>query len=155
VALHRDRLLALGRAFAGRPRRSALSLSARRPLTHPWMRPNCVRASTLLSDPGVQQLAPAAHAWPNAESVRLVTYTRFFGATLDGQSVQSDEFSFPVDVCNGCLITFTNNPMLPIPNCAPGPNRPVPSMPCAIGEDLPTDCSACQDQSICRSADAG
>ena len=111
--------------------------------------------STLLNDPIVRSIASAG---PSAGYVRLVTYTRFFGTTLDGQSVQSNEFSFPVDVCEACLITFTNNPALPIPNCGPAtnPNAPPASISCAVGEDLPTDCSLCQDQPICRGlVDAG
>jgi hypothetical protein len=98
--------------------------------------------------------------------VRLVTYVRFFGKTLGGQSVESDEFEFPVDVCNGCLVTFTNNPSGPLPNCAGSATATMqtaqPQVPCIRGQDLIVDCSVvCQDIPSCAAntqaaaADAG
>jgi hypothetical protein len=78
-------------------------------------------------------------------SVRLVTYTRFFGRTLGGQSVESNEFEFPVDVCNGCLINFSNNGSSRFPNCignvGTGTAAAQPQIPCVPGQDLPIDCT--------------
>ena len=57
----------------------------------------------------------------NPGTTTLVTYTRFFGKTLGGQSVESNEFAFPIDVCFGCLIGFSAadvNPTFKSPNCA-------------------------------------
>jgi hypothetical protein len=100
-------------------------------------------------------------------SVRLVTYTRFFGNTLGGKYVESDEFEFPVDVCKGCLISFTPQdirtaplcngcPLPPIPNClgngALGTSSAQQSLPCAPGQDLPIDCLQCQAVPDCQGA---
>jgi hypothetical protein len=87
--------------------------------------------------------------------VRLVTYTRFFGRTLGGQSVESNEFEFPVDVCNGCLVNFSNDSMYPFPNCVGNAANPSSTaqqqIPCNPGQDLPIDCSlVCQDIPACR-----
>jgi hypothetical protein len=79
--------------------------------------------------------------------VRLVTYARFFGKSLGGQSVESNEFEFPIDICNGCLIAFSNNPLYPAPNCVgnAGTNMAMPVIPCVTGQDLVVDCAACQN----------
>jgi hypothetical protein len=89
--------------------------------------------------------------------VRLVTYTTFFGHTLGGRYVESDEFGFPVDVCYACLVAFTAadiNPNLPFPNCVgtgtSGSATSVP-VPCKPGQDTPIDCSACRESSaVCN-----
>ncbi len=87
----------------------------------------------------------------NRGLIRLVTYVRFFGNTLGGRYVESDEFEFPVDVCKGCLITFSPadiNPGLPIPNCAGNPSAgsttAQQTLPCQVGQDLPIDCLQCE-----------
>jgi hypothetical protein len=87
---------------------------------------------------------------------RLVTYVRVFGQTLGGQSVESNEFEYPVDVCNGCLISFTNNPNYPTPNCvgnaAAGTATSQTQIPCYPGQDLAIDCNACQGDPACQGA---
>ena len=96
-------------------------------------------------------------------SVRVVTYTQFFGNTLGGESVQSDNFEFPVDLCQGCLVLFSasdDNPSsaFPQPNCnlasaaaasGTGSTSSLPS-PCNTGQDYPTDCSQCLGQAVCN-----
>jgi hypothetical protein len=84
----------------------------------------------------------------------LVSYVRFFGQTLGGASVESDEFGFPVNVCYGCLVSFPTaeeNPALPTPNCAfrGAGGSTVSSVPCIVGQDLAVDCSLCQDDAVC------
>jgi hypothetical protein len=91
---------------------------------------------------------------PRAAVVRVVTYVRFFGKTLGGQSVESNEFEFPVDICNGCLIAYANSPLYPLPNCvgATGVVTTTTQIPCFLGEDLPVDCSLCQGLGVCQGA---
>lgn len=84
-------------------------------------------------------------------TVRLITYTRFFGKTLGGQSIESNEFEFPVDVCKGCLIRFSAldiNPCFTAPNCignAAGGASATAQLPtpCIAGQDVGVDCSQC------------
>lgn len=88
-------------------------------------------------------------------AVRLVSYVRFFGKTTGGQSVESNEFEFPVDVCNGCLVNFTDNSNYTAPNCVPNTTSATsttgtPQAPCFLGQDLPVDCSlVCQGIPSC------
>jgi hypothetical protein len=98
----------------------------------------------------------------NRGTTRLVTYVTFFGVTTGGNSIQSDEFEFPVDVCSGCLIGFSStsdNPLssLPQPNCllaGATTSSSLPS-PCQIGQDFVVDCSECQSVTACHGAAAG
>jgi hypothetical protein len=66
--------------------------------------------NTISSNGAIQALMPAAHLWPSAPSVRLVSHVVFWGGPISGPVGGSDEFSFPVDICNGCLIAFSNDP---------------------------------------------
>jgi hypothetical protein len=89
--------------------------------------------------------------------VRLVTYVRFFGQTTGGDSVESGEFEFPVDVCKGCLITFAPediSPNYPAPNCGGAVSSTsgtvsAQPIPCVPGQDIPIDCSQCQSIADC------
>jgi hypothetical protein len=89
--------------------------------------------------------------------VRVITYVKFFGNTLGGKYVESDEFEFPVDVCQGCLIEFTPqdiNPTCPAPNClgnaAAGSSSSQNTVPCVMGQDLKIDCIQCQSYRECH-----
>ncbi len=102
------------------------------------------------------------NAPPRTASVRLVTYVRFFGNTLGGRYVESDEFEFPVDVCRGCLITFSPqdiSPNAPVPNClgnsAAGSSTAQQTLPCVVGQDLSIDCVQCQGIPDCAGAYQG
>ncbi|MGH7271457.1 MAG: hypothetical protein ACREJ3_13590, partial [Polyangiaceae bacterium] len=91
---------------------------------------------------------------------RLITYTRFFGQTLGGISVQSDEYEFPITVCAGCLIRYSSmdiDPNLPSPNCffalqgaggGTGAASTLP-IPCIFGQDFAVDCSQCLGDTAC------
>jgi hypothetical protein len=92
------------------------------------------------------------------ESLQVVSYVRFFGNTLGGDSVETNEFGFPVNVCIGCLVNF------PAAEDAPGNGLPQPnclaagaastgasaSEPCVVGQDLPVDCSLCALNPVCK-----
>ncbi len=86
----------------------------------------------------------------------VVSYVRFFGQTLGGESVETNEFGFPVNVCRGCLVSFPRSemdPSLPQPNCALGgaaSSSSSTSVPCVPGQDLPIDCSACAEIPACN-----
>jgi hypothetical protein len=102
-------------------------------------------------------------------SARLITNTMFFGHTLGGKYVESDTFAFPVDVCYGCLVSFTgqDNPLLPSPNCVgtgtgtggSGSTTSAP-VPCQYGQDVAVSCTTCLSNPVCNPnpaplADAG
>jgi hypothetical protein len=93
--------------------------------------------------------AIAAIAAVGGGIVPLVTYVKFFGNTLGGKYIESNEFEFPVDVCSGCLIVFSSsdiNPCYTVPNCkggGTGASTSSLSVPCIQGQDRAIDCSAC------------
>jgi hypothetical protein len=98
----------------------------------------------------------------NGGHTRLVTYVKFFGQTLGGNSIESEEFEFPVDVCLGCLVQFTgadDDPNFAQPNCerAAGNTATSSSLPspCVQGQDFGVDCSLCLALPVCQGALAG
>lgn len=72
-----------------------------------------------------------------------------FGKTTGGKDVESGEFTVPMEVCNGCLVSFldANDPAEMIqPNC----KKPLAATtggadtgPCRIGQDSAIPCQAC------------
>jgi hypothetical protein len=78
---------------------------------------------------------------------KLVTFIRFFGKSLGGQAVESDEFAFPVDVCSSefgpCLVRFTSNCL-----GGTGGSSQSQAIPCSPGQDFSIDC--CSVFSICQ-----
>jgi hypothetical protein len=94
------------------------------------------------------------------EVKRLVAYVHVFGTTLGGQSVESGEFAYPIDICYTCLIRFTQandnpDPRFQQPNCF-GSNSSstaastTAATPCYIGQDTGVDCSICGFAPECR-----
>jgi hypothetical protein len=121
-----------------------------------------VDATTLGSAPAGSEIQQVISGpLQQSGTVRLVTYVRFFGVTLGGRSVESDEFEFPVDVCNGCLIRFSDNPRFPTPNCvgnaaSAGSTATQPVVPCLFGQDVAIDCNlVCQDLPTCNANTQG
>lgn len=96
-------------------------------------------------------------------TIPVVSYIRVFGHSLGGESVESNEFGFPVNICKGCLVDFSASDIqsttigntvvtLPQPNCFGSQSGTTTSMmtstasmsvPCQIGQDLPIPCAAC------------
>jgi hypothetical protein len=94
--------------------------------------------------------------------VRVVASVQFFGETLGHQSIESDTFQFPVDVCksdpaNGysCLVAFTTADIKPgcgLLNCLGNGTTTSTSnaqVPCELGQDLAVDCSQCLGLAVC------
>lgn len=48
-------------------------------------------------------------ARPKRTSVTLLTSVRIKGETLDGRLTESEPFLFPVEVCNGCMVTYPSD----------------------------------------------
>lgn len=80
-------------------------------------------------------------------SFTLNVRVKAFGTTNDGREVDSNEFVYPILVCNGCLLRYEPEALdlsFPIPNC-----RNVASfdgtqadLPCFPGQDEQVDCRA-------------
>ncbi len=83
----------------------------------------------------------------------LVAKVRVFGDTLGGQEVESSELAFPIEVCDGCLVSYPAEAR----DLAEGPDyqckvaedgmesasSAAVDLPCEFGIDLPVPCTAC------------
>jgi len=74
-------------------------------------------------------------------SVRILVHMTIEAQLLDGRTVLSNEYTFPLKVCNGCLLSSP-----PQTSCCPAGGPPVTGgflYPCRFGNDEPLDCRAC------------
>jgi hypothetical protein len=115
--------------------------------------PSFTPISVLTIDPATVAKPAVGGVVQSGGAVRLVTYVRFFGQTTGGDSVESGEFEFPVDVCKGCLIAFAPQDG---PGCsiaakaaAAGTAAMALPIPCVPGQDIAIDCSQCLDVADC------
>lgn len=61
----------------------------------------------------------------------------------DGDTVNSNEFVYPLNVCNGCLVFF------PVLDCTLPPTEEV-TLPCFPGQDEGVDCRACYQLAVSK-----
>lgn len=92
----------------------------------------------ILVDPDtVINLQKSKLSSPSAAPVRLVAYFKVYGQTTGGQSIESAEFAYPIDACNGCLVT------VPAAGCQDTSGGTSATAPCVEGQDQPIDCRLC------------
>jgi hypothetical protein len=97
----------------------------------------------------IMDAAAVAHFTPalvGAPSKIALVYVTFFGQTLGGQNLQSDQYQFPVDVCAGCLVTFPSGTTNVAVYCT-GPSTDAIVQACVAGQDQSTDCTYCSGSS--------
>jgi hypothetical protein len=116
-------------------------------------------AATIASQTAVRKLVvEKAAVLASNGSTTLVTYTKFYGHTLGGTYVESNEFEFPIEVCNGCRINFEtlldcNGTKVNGPNClGTATNSASLPYPCVPGQDTYIDCTQCQGVAACGGA---
>ncbi|HXK19189.1 MAG TPA: hypothetical protein VNG33_15355 [Polyangiaceae bacterium] len=84
----------------------------------------------------------------------VVSKTRVFGTTLGGEDVESGELLFPIDVCDGCLVSFPAAARDPAADSmtyqckinatdAAVISSDNAALPCSLGIDFPVPCTAC------------
>ncbi len=80
---------------------------------------------------------------------QLVLKIKAFGKTLGGTDVESQEFTFPVEVCKGCLVDRTSPCVTPMGGTAPDATK---GNPCQEGADTAINCVACHGEfpAICN-----
>lgn len=74
-------------------------------------------------------------------TVRINAKVRVFGELAGGVGVESSELTFPITVCNGCLVAFPPDALDPTGRCVGTSLDALP--PCIIGQDVPVDCRLC------------
>ncbi len=83
----------------------------------------------------------------------VVSKVRVFGTTLGGEDVESGELLFPIEVCDGCLVSFPADARDPAADSmtyqckltsADTAAAPAAALaPCDLGIDLPVPCTVC------------
>jgi hypothetical protein len=98
-------------------------------------------------------LIPASVA-PKLQAGTVVAKVRAFGTTLGGEDVESAELLFPIEVCDGCLVSFpasardstadgTSYRCLLAADEKAAADAGNTAQPCSLGIDLPVPCTAC------------
>lgn len=86
-------------------------------------------------------------------SKRVIAYVKPYGQTLGGLHVEAGEFQWPVQVCNGCLVSFpveAEDLGQARPNCLnAGSGSAQVAHPCSLGQDQIVDCRLCPDNPVC------
>ncbi|HWA77559.1 MAG TPA: hypothetical protein VG937_34720 [Polyangiaceae bacterium] len=76
---------------------------------------------------------------------------RVFGTTLGGQAIESGDYTFSVEVCNGCLISYPTSADSSQPGqdfeCGMATSTSSTDTICAIGQDQVTPCTLCSGAS--------
>ncbi len=83
-------------------------------------------------------LAPAVTV---GNSRLVVAKVRAFGTTVGGTDVESQEFTFPITVCRGCLVSGTGA------NCDDATDK---KPPCRFGQDQDVDRCLCKGYAVCQ-----
>jgi hypothetical protein len=99
---------------------------------------------TIMDSKAIQHFRPGAG---NASKL-AVSYVKFYGQTLGGQSIESNELQYPIDVCDGCLVYFPANAVSQN-YCAGGVAASASVKACAVGQDQQTDCQSCVGLPAC------
>ena len=86
----------------------------------------------------------------------VIATIRVFGTTLGGTEVESGDFTFPIGVCYGCLVSFPLDALDPVGTsveCTQGGETPDDDTnPCRWGENDAIDCRWCSHRvAVCKS----
>jgi hypothetical protein len=116
-------------------------------------------SATILSEKAASAIAGANNSNLPTRNTTIVAvaYVKFYGHTLGGTYIESNNFEFPVSLCAGCLINFAslaecNGVALAQPNClgATTTSSSLP-VPCVPGQDTYIQCNECSS-SACQGA---
>ncbi len=91
----------------------------------------------------------------------ISAHIRIRGETDDGRSVESNEFVYPVRICNGCLIDYPSTMLVEsdgVPTCPAMPPagveeedisaEDIPNPECAGTQGISIDCRQCQGMAV-------
>ena len=85
---------------------------------------------------------------------RVTTEVRVFGDTLGGDEITSASLTFPITVCQGCLISYpldADDPATPGYQCTVSADTGSSlTAPCRTGQDQAIDCRLCASLPICQ-----
>ena len=94
----------------------------------------------------------------------VIAKVRVFGTTLGGEDVESSELAFPIDICEGCLVSFPSSARdltadgndfqckLASSDMAAASASADADQPCDLGIDVQAPCTACSGlYAVCQS----
>ncbi len=109
--------------------------------------------TTTLIDPTAAKYV--ASTIQNGAYKRLVSYVRVFGETLGGESVETNEYQFAIDVCYRCEVAFPADSvdkalaaLTGHTNCLAS-DATVTNPPCLLGQDGAFSCTLCSGLPVC------
>jgi len=118
--------------------------------------PGLTTYATTLVSPKVGDAMRQAFGSTFGGTKRLVSYIKVFGITTGGTHIESGEVGIPVNVCNGCLVTFPAGSddlgQAVQPNCLAAASGGSGTTPCQLGQDQVADCRSCQGFLACDPA---
>jgi hypothetical protein len=84
----------------------------------------------------------------------VVAHVKVFGRTLGGDEIETGEFQLPINICNGCLVTFAggDDPAVPGVDCLLPLDTQGAQFPCTPGQDELTPCQYCVGRPACDPA---
>ncbi|HVY28042.1 MAG TPA: hypothetical protein VHB79_15905 [Polyangiaceae bacterium] len=90
----------------------------------------------------------------------LVAKVRVFGTTLGGEDIESAELGFPIEVCDGCLVSYSaadrdltsDSPDYQCKVATDMAGAADTDLPCSLGIDIPAPCTVCSGvYKVCQS----
>ena len=73
----------------------------------------------------------------------VTVYVTLYGQTQDGNVISSNEFSFPVRLCWGCMVSGSCSSTFSDLPCYPGQDEPIPALLCPYMSNHPSYCPQC------------
>jgi hypothetical protein len=91
-------------------------------------------------------LIPPRFAEASGGYVGWVTvWIKVFGRTLGGKDIESNELTYPINICNGCLVSFPSKAVdSTTGNCTHVGTQDY-TLPCIPGQDAAVPCTYCMD----------
>jgi hypothetical protein len=91
----------------------------------------------------------------------VLAKVRVFGDTLGGQEVESAELAFPIEICDGCLVSYPANArdltadgtdyVCKLGTSTADDVASDADLPCSLGIDIPAPCTVCSGTSaVCQ-----
>ena len=99
---------------------------------------------TTLIPPGFRETSGDYQGW-------VTVWVKVFGRTLGGKDIESNELTYPIDICDGCLVNFPSKAVeLATGNCTHAGVTEY-TVPCIPGQDAPVPCTYCMDYlAVCQ-----
>jgi hypothetical protein len=97
---------------------------------------------TTLIPPGVAGYGPPP--W-------VTVWVKVFGRTLGGKDIESNELTYPINICSGCLVSFPAKAVDSNTGACTLVSAQDYTLPCIVGQDSPVPCTYCMTRlDVCK-----